>query len=83
LKRYTSLIKFQMNWSNQWGIHYTLRSTNLSIVFDIRKNCQSIGRNLLLYLFIRRMIKRTVVIIEEYHCYQLHTKSYTIFFCLG
>jgi hypothetical protein len=30
-----------------------------------------------------RVIKRTVVIIEEYHCYQLHTKSYPTFFCLG
>jgi hypothetical protein len=27
--------------------------------------------------------RRTVVIIEEYHCYQLHTKSYPTFFCLG
>jgi hypothetical protein len=27
--------------------------------------------------------KRTVEIIEEYHCYQLHTKSYPTFFCLG
>jgi hypothetical protein len=24
-----------------------------------------------------------VVIIEEHHCYKLHTKSYTTFFCLG
>jgi hypothetical protein len=64
------------------GIHYALRSTNLLIVFRIRKNCQSSGRNLLLYLFIRRVIKRTVVIIEEYHCYQLRTKSYPTFFCL-
>jgi hypothetical protein len=65
------------------GIHSVLRSTNLLIVFGTRKNCQSSGRNLLLYLFIRRVIKRTVVIIEEYHCYQLHTKSYPAFFCLG
>jgi hypothetical protein len=35
----------------QAGIHYVLRSTNLLIVFVIRKNCQSSGRNLLLYLF--------------------------------
>jgi hypothetical protein len=32
---------------------------------------------------IRRVIKWTVVIIEEYHCYQLHIKSYPTFFCLG
>jgi hypothetical protein len=65
------------------GIHYVLRSTNLLILIGIRKNFQNSGRNLLLYLFIRRVIKRTVVIIEEYHCYQLHTKSYPTFFCLG
>jgi hypothetical protein len=27
----------------------------------------------------KRVIKLTVIIIEEYHCYQLHTKSYPIF----
>jgi hypothetical protein len=32
--------------------------------------------------FIRRVIKWTVVIIKEYHCYQLHTKSYPTFFGL-
>jgi hypothetical protein len=47
------------------GIHYALRSTNLLIVFGIRNNCHSSGRNLLLYLFKRRVMKRTVVIIEE------------------
>jgi hypothetical protein len=30
-----------------------------------------------------RVIKRTVVILEEYHCRQLNTKSYPTFFCLG
>jgi hypothetical protein len=50
-----------------------LRSTNLLILFRIRNNCQSSGRYLLLYLYIRRVIKWTVVIIKEYHCYQLHT----------
>jgi hypothetical protein len=48
-------------------IHYVMRSTSLLIVFGIRKNFQFSGRNLLLYLLIRRVIKRTVVIIEEYH----------------
>jgi hypothetical protein len=65
------------------GIHYVLRSTNLLTVFGMRKNCQSSGMNLLLYLFMGRVIKWTVVIIEEYHCYQLNTKSYPTFFCLG
>jgi hypothetical protein len=34
------------------GKHYVLRSTNLLIVFGIRKNCQRNGRNLLLYLYL-------------------------------
>jgi hypothetical protein len=41
------------------------------------------GRRLLFYQFTRRAIKMTVVIIEEHHCYQLHTKFYPIFFCEG
>jgi hypothetical protein len=83
LQFHIELIKFQQNWSKQGGTHYVLRSTNLLTVFGIRKNCQNSGRNLLLYLFVRKVIKRTAVIIEEYHCYQLHTKSYPTFFYLG
>jgi hypothetical protein len=33
-----------------------------------------------LYQFIRMVIKLTVVIIVGYHCYQLHTKFYPIFY---
>jgi len=49
-------------------------------ISGIRKNIHSNGRNLLLYLLIKREMKLTVVIIEEYQCYQLHTKFYQIFF---
>jgi len=31
----------------------------------------------------KNVIKLTVVIIEEYHCYQLHAKFYPIFFSQG
>jgi hypothetical protein len=31
----------------------------------------------------RRVLKLTVIIIEAYHCCQLHTKCYQTFFCLG
>jgi hypothetical protein len=31
----------------------------------------------------KKVIGRTIGIIEEYHCYQLHTKSFPTFFCLG
>jgi len=59
--------------------HYALRSTNFVILFGIRRNCHSSGSDLLFYLFIKRVIKLTVVIIREYHSYQLHTKYYPIF----
>jgi hypothetical protein len=35
------------------------------------------------YLFIRRMTKQTIIIIEAYHSYQLHTKFYPAFFSQG
>jgi hypothetical protein len=37
----------------------------------------------LLYLFTKRVIKLTAIIIKAYHCWQLHTKLYLKFFCLG
>jgi hypothetical protein len=37
----------------------------------------------LLYLFTKRVIKLTAVIIEACHCCQLHTKFCLTFFCLG
>jgi hypothetical protein len=51
--------------------------------FLIRKNCLRSGRSLLLYQFTRMAIKLTVVIIEAYHCYQLHTKFFQISFSQG
>lgn len=35
--------------------------------------------NLLIYLFMKRMIKLITVIIEEYRCYQLHKKLHQIY----
>jgi hypothetical protein len=55
-----------------------LRNTSL-ILCGMRKSCHSSGSNLLLHLFIKLVIK-LVVIIEEYHCYQIQTKSYPEFF---
>jgi uncharacterized protein YcgI (DUF1989 family) len=37
----------------------------------MRKNCETSGRNLLLYLLITRVIKLTVVVVEGYQCCQL------------
>jgi hypothetical protein len=52
----------------------TLRSEihNSLILFGVRKNFQISGRSLLLYQ-LKRAIKLAVVIIKQYHCYQLHT----------
>jgi hypothetical protein len=40
-------------------------------------------KNLLLYLFIKRVIKLITIIIEEYHSYQLHTKFYPLVLSQG
>jgi hypothetical protein len=55
----------------------------LIIVFGIRKHCLISGRSLSLYQFTRMVIKLIVVIIEGYHCYQLRTKFYPVFFPQG
>jgi len=64
-------------------MHYILRSTNLLILLGIWKNCYNSGRNILLYLFINKVIKPTAVIIEGYDCFELHTKFYPVFFSEG
>jgi len=58
-------------------------STHLLILFATRKNCHSSERNVLLYLFMRRVKELTAVIIDGYHCYELHTKFYPIFLSRG
>jgi hypothetical protein len=63
--------------------HYVLRYTDLFVVFGIRRNCHSSGKNLLLYQFITRMIGLIVVIIEESSFYQLPTKFFLTFFWPG
>ena len=62
--------------------HFALRSINLLILFGIRRNCLWSGRNRSLYLFIRTVIKQTVVIIGAYHFCQLRTKFYPASCCL-
>jgi hypothetical protein len=49
-------------------------SINSYILFGIKKSCLISGRSLLLYQFTKRVINLTVIIIEGYHYYQLHTK---------
>jgi hypothetical protein len=47
-------------------IYYVLRSTKELILFGIRKN--SIGRSVLLYLYMKMVIKLTVSVLEGYNC---------------
>jgi hypothetical protein len=65
------------------GEHYIRRSIILLSRSRTKKNCLSSGRNRLSYLFTKNVIKLSVVIIGAYHCCQLHTKFYPIFFALG
>jgi hypothetical protein len=51
-------MKFWLNWSSQEVQHYIPRSTMLLFPFEIRKNCQCCGKNPLLYLFIKKAVKR-------------------------
>jgi hypothetical protein len=76
LRRYKSTGRDQIPAELILAREYILRSTNLLVLLGIRKNCHSTGRNLLLHLYIRSVIKLTVVITEEYHCYQLNIKLY-------
>jgi hypothetical protein len=62
------------------GEIYVPRYTDLFVVYGIRRNCHSSGRNLLLYQFIKRAIRLIVIIIEESPSYQLPTKFYPPFF---
>jgi hypothetical protein len=43
-------------------------------------NCLTSGKSELSYLFTKTVIKLIAVITETYHCCQLHTKLYPIFF---
>jgi len=74
------LIKFRQNRSKQEVRHYVLISINLLTLFGIWKNFHNTGRNLLLYLFVKRLVELIVVIIEGCHSYQLHTGLYPVFF---
>jgi hypothetical protein len=50
------------------------------ILYGMRRSCHSSGRNLLLYQFIKRVIRLVVIITEEPPSYQLPTKFYPTFF---
>jgi hypothetical protein len=74
------LISFWLNGSKQEAKHHILRYTNFFVLYGIRRNCYSNGKNVLLYQFIKWVIKWTVIIIKESPSYQLPTKFYPTFF---
>jgi hypothetical protein len=49
------------------------------IILGRRRNNLGNGGSQSFYLFIRRLTKYAVLIIERYHYYKLHTKSYPAF----
>jgi hypothetical protein len=63
--------------------HYILKYTDLFVLYGIRRNGHSIGRNPLLYQIIKRVIRLMVIIIEEPPSYQLPTKFCLTFFWPG
>jgi hypothetical protein len=48
--------------------------------FGRRKNCHKNGKNPLFFQFIRKAIKWTVIIIEEFHTCLLHIKFFQTYF---
>jgi hypothetical protein len=62
------------------GKRYILRYTNLFVLYGIGRNCHSSGRNLLLYQFMKRVIRLIIIIIEESPSSQLLIKFYSAFF---
>jgi hypothetical protein len=77
------LIRFWPNLSKQGVKHYVLRYRDLFVLYGIRRNCHSSGGSLLLFQFIKRVIRLIVIIIEESPSYQLPTKLYPTFFWQG
>jgi hypothetical protein len=75
-----ALNTFQGTWFKPEVKHYVVRSMNVLILFAVRNNCLSSGRNLLLYQFTSKERKFTIVIIDAYRCYQFHTILYPISF---
>jgi hypothetical protein len=85
LKRYKSPGTDQISAELMKAGGEILRSEMHKLIFlyGIRRNSDSIGRNLLLCQFIERVIRLTVIIIEEAPSYELPTKFHPTFFWQG
>jgi hypothetical protein len=66
------LLMFEENVFAQDVEEYVLRYENSLILFGIMKNCLNSGRSQLLYVFMRRVIKQTVVLYMHITCCQLY-----------
>jgi len=74
-------IRFVQRWFNQEVGQFVLRSISLVILFGIRRNCPR-GRTICtLYLFMSKVVKVIVLIIEAYHSYQLLAMFHLAPFC--
>jgi hypothetical protein len=62
---------------------FCMRSIDVLILFGIRRSCQKSGRSRRMHLFVRRVIKQILVIIEAYYFLQLHSKLYPTCCCQG
>jgi hypothetical protein len=71
--------KVLVSYNHEGGKPVGSGSLKLIILFRIGKNYMKGGRSLLLYLFIRRAIKQTVLLIEACHCYQLQKELLNMF----
>jgi hypothetical protein len=65
--------QIQVELFNAGVKHYILRYTNLFVLYGIRRNCLSSGRNLLLYQFVKRMIRLILIIFKESPSFHLPT----------
>jgi len=84
------LIKSQQKWLKQEGRQFDLRPTHiglwiseLTLLERVRTAWADKGVNHCVYLWIRRVIKQTVVVIEAYQFCWVHTKFFPTSCCQG
>jgi hypothetical protein len=76
--RITDIIRENRN--KQEAKYYVLKSLNLLILLEMKKNHLRSGRSL---IFVPKAIGVVEVIIDVFYCYQVGTKFYLTFFCQG
>jgi hypothetical protein len=69
-------IKLWKNLSKQEMKHYSLRSTNSLIYLECKRIVKAAQESITVPIYKRRLIKQTVVIIEDITVTKLHTQFY-------